>query len=150
MNVAPTLSAPGWSHQAEGTLPVHRTLPEEVPVAVVFNGTTLAVMMATPDDIADFAHGFALSEGVIASPGEVEEFEIVEQPRGIEARFWLRADRAQALADRRRSLAGPVGCGLCALRDAGRSGGAADPPDQTGLKRPVTLNRPPVPTPRCG
>jgi FdhD protein len=115
MAAAPTLSAPGWSHQADSTLPVHRTLPEEVPVAVVFNGTTLAVMMATPADIADFAMGFAISEGVIAGVDEIEEFEIVEQPRGIEARIWLRADRAQALADRRRSLAGPVGCGLCGI-----------------------------------
>ncbi|MCU0905806.1 MAG: formate dehydrogenase accessory sulfurtransferase FdhD, partial [Tabrizicola sp.] len=44
-----------------------RVLPEEVAVALSFNGTTQAVMMATPADLADFAYGFALTEG-IATP----------------------------------------------------------------------------------
>lgn len=110
-----TRSLPGRSFQADGTCSVHRTLPEEVPVAVVFNGSTLAVMMATPDNVADFAYGFAFTEGVIARPDEVESFEVVSHKQGIEARFWLRDDRAEALSDRRRVMAGPVGCGLCGI-----------------------------------
>lgn len=110
-----TRSLPGWSFQADGDRSVHRTLPDEVPVAIVFNGSTLAVMMATPDDLADFAYGFALTEGVIACPDEVESFEIVPHAQGIEARFWLQDDRAEALSDRRRVIAGPVGCGLCGI-----------------------------------
>lgn len=110
-----TRSLPGWSFQVDATCSVRRTLPDEVPVAVVFNGSTLAVMMATPDDIADFAYGFALTEGVITRPDEVESFEVVAQAQGIEARFWLRDDRAEALSDRRRAMAGPVGCGLCGI-----------------------------------
>ncbi|MBV0914005.1 formate dehydrogenase accessory sulfurtransferase FdhD [Anianabacter salinae] len=115
MSAAPTFSAPGWSHRKDGTLAVHRTLLEETPVAIVFNGTAQAVMMATPADIADFAHGFALTEGAITDPAQIEGFEIVTHPQGIEARFWLTEDRADALADRRRSMAGPVGCGLCGI-----------------------------------
>ena len=46
-----------------------RTLPEEVAVALTFNGTTQAVMMATPSDLVDFAYGFAMTEG-IAQPGD--------------------------------------------------------------------------------
>lgn len=115
MRVSATVSAAGWSHQGDGTLPVHRTLPEEVPVAIVFNGSTFAVMMATPADVTDFAYGFALTEGVITTPDQVESFEVVTHPQGIEARFWLPDDTAQALKDRRRSLAGPVGCGLCGI-----------------------------------
>ncbi|WP_261368109.1 formate dehydrogenase accessory sulfurtransferase FdhD [Pseudosulfitobacter koreensis] len=92
-----------------------RDLPQEVPVAVVFDGTTLAVMMATPNDIADFAHGFALSEGAITDLTQIEAFEIATHDQGIEARFWLCEDRAEALAQRRRTLAGPVGCGLCGI-----------------------------------
>ncbi|WP_425072143.1 formate dehydrogenase accessory sulfurtransferase FdhD [Sagittula sp. S175] len=111
----PTTSAPGWSHRAEATYAIHRTLPEEVPVAVVFNGTTQAVMMATPADIADFAWGFALTEGAITDATQVEAFEVVEHAQGIEARFWVSDDRAEALAERRRSMAGPVGCGLCGI-----------------------------------
>ncbi|PYE85103.1 formate dehydrogenase accessory sulfurtransferase FdhD [Pseudoroseicyclus aestuarii] len=92
-----------------------RPLPQEVAVAITCNGTTQAVMMATPQDLADFAHGFALSEGLIRYLGDVEEFELVEHPKGIEARFWLAPAQAKALGARRRIMAGPVGCGLCGI-----------------------------------
>ncbi|MCB1334792.1 MAG: formate dehydrogenase accessory sulfurtransferase FdhD [Roseivivax sp.] len=115
MAFQPSRSVASRAHRAEGTLTVHRALPEEVPVAIVCNGSTLAVMMATPADIADFALGFVLSEGVIASLAEVERFEEVGHEAGIEARLWLREDRAQQLAARRRHMAGPVGCGLCGI-----------------------------------
>ncbi len=92
-----------------------RALPEEVPVAVVIQGTGLAVMMCSPADLEDFAVGFALSEGLIAAPGEIEELEIAEQGPGMEARLWLRGDRAEALEARRRVMAGPVGCGMCGI-----------------------------------
>jgi len=100
-----------------GTLPGRATppLPEEEPVAVVVNGTTLAVMMATPADLEDFALGFALTEGVVGASAEIEELEIVRHPRGTEARLWVTRARAEALAARRRSMAGPVGCGLCGI-----------------------------------
>ena len=108
-------SLPGLSVQSDGQLSVRRNLPEEVPVAVVFDGTTQAVMMASPGDIADFAHGFALSEGFIETLDQVENFEVVEHEAGIEARFWLTGDRAKALETRRRKMMGPVGCGLCGI-----------------------------------
>ncbi len=95
----------------EGT----RAVPEETAIAIVLNGTTQAVMMATPADLEDFAMGFALSEGIVAKAGEIEGMEVVEQPEGIEARLWLAPDRAEAVAARRRMMAGPVGCGLCGI-----------------------------------
>ena len=109
------ISTPGRAHRPGGVTGMHRTLPEETPVAIVFNGTTQAVMMATPEDLADFAHGFAWTEGVIDDLAQVEEFELVSHELGIEARFWLTEDRAEWLAARRRSMAGPVGCGLCGI-----------------------------------
>ena len=108
-------SLSGLSVQGGGGLAVRRNLPEEMPVAVVFDGTTQAVMMASPGDIADFAHGFALSEGFIEGLDQVESFEVVEHEAGIEARFWLTGDRAGALDTRRRRMMGPVGCGLCGI-----------------------------------
>jgi FdhD protein len=111
----PVKSLPGLAVTRDGSRAVTRTLPEEVPVAVSFNATTLAVMMCTPADIDDFAHGFALTEGAIERLDQIESFEVIEHPNGIEARFWLNEDRAGALKDRRRHMTGPVGCGLCGI-----------------------------------
>src|SRR3990172_1356771 len=66
-----------------------RLIPEEVPVALVYDGSTHAVMMASPQDLEDFAVGFSLTEGVIANRSEIRELEFVEHEKGIEARMWL-------------------------------------------------------------
>src|SRR3546814_17498761 len=42
-----------------------------VPVAFACNGEPFAVMMATPEDLEDFAFGFALAAGLVASADEV-------------------------------------------------------------------------------
>ncbi|MBN2759331.1 MAG: formate dehydrogenase accessory sulfurtransferase FdhD [Rhodobacteraceae bacterium] len=105
----------GLSVQSDRAVAVHRTLPEEIAVAMVFDGSSAAVMMATPADLQDFATGFALSEGIATAPDQLDGFELADHPNGLEARFWLREDRAEALAARRRFMAGPVGCGLCGI-----------------------------------
>lgn len=115
MGARPHSSHPGLSVQPDRAVAVHRTLPEEVAVAMVFDGSSAAVMMATPADVQDLAIGFALSEGVVTAPDQLDGFELAEHPNGLEARFWLREDRADALAQRRRFMAGPVGCGLCGI-----------------------------------
>lgn len=92
-----------------------RALPEEVAVAFTYDGTAHAVMMATPDDLRDFAIGFSLTEGIVTNPDEIEALEIVPLPAGIDLRFWLQSGRGEALAARRRRMAGPVGCGMCGL-----------------------------------
>ena len=91
-----------------------RALPEEVAVALSFNGSTQAVMMATPDDLVDFAYGFSLTEG-IAQPGEIEDIAIVEDTHGLDLQIWLVSAAEARLARRRRTMAGPVGCGLCGI-----------------------------------
>ncbi|MEM9122033.1 MAG: formate dehydrogenase accessory sulfurtransferase FdhD, partial [Pseudomonadota bacterium] len=104
----------------------HELVAEE-PVAMVFDGTSVAVMMASPSDIEDFAVGFALTEGFVGGLADIKAFEPVTHPKGIEARIWLREERSDAFAARRRSMAGPVGCGLCGLESldqACRSGPA--------------------------
>lgn len=124
---------PVQSHDAlsvapdDGAQGVTRAVPEEVPVAMVFDGGTQAVMMASPQDLGDFAVGFALSEGVIDRVDQMRGPEIIAHDAGIEARMWLEGDRADALKSRRRAMLGPVGCGLCgidsieqALRDVPR------------------------------
>jgi FdhD protein len=90
------------------------TLPEEVPVAIVVNGGTHAVMMATPRDLEDFAVGFILSEGLAAVEG-ILDVAVSSHAAGMELNVWLADPDVARLRARRRAMAGPVGCGLCGI-----------------------------------
>jgi FdhD protein len=90
-------------------------LPVETPVALVYDGSTHAVMMATPQDLEDFAIGFSLSEGQVESASEIAELDVVEQELGIELRMWMTPGAGQRLVARRRATLGPTGCGLCGV-----------------------------------
>jgi FdhD protein len=96
-------------------MPGERVVPEEIPVAFSYGGTAHAVMMATPEDIEDFAIGFSLTEGIIQDAGQICAIDIVDEPQGIDVQVTLTDDVADALRARRRSMAGPVGCGLCGI-----------------------------------
>jgi FdhD protein len=100
---------------ASGSEDGRRELPEETPIALVHDATTTAVMMATPADLEDFGVGFSLTEGIVAAPDEVTGLEVALADQGIEVRMWLRQPAAATLAERRRTLAGPTGCGLCGI-----------------------------------
>lgn len=86
---------------------------EEAPIAMVYNGVSHVVMMATPKDLEDFALGFSLSEGVIAAPGELLDLDIVSHEQGIEINMTILARQFARLKEQRRNLAGRSGCGLC-------------------------------------
>jgi len=88
-------------------------IAEEVPVAFVFNDAPFAVMMATPGDFEDFARGFSLSEGIVASPADVAVEAVNALVEGWEVRVRIPGARAEALQRRRRSLSGRSGCGIC-------------------------------------
>ncbi|OYR19427.1 formate dehydrogenase family accessory protein FdhD [Brucella thiophenivorans] len=92
-----------------------REVPEEVPVAMSYNGTTHAVMMATPADLQDFAVGFSLTEGIISHISEIEVLNIEVLEKGIDVQMRLVDERSEMLTARRRFMAGPVGCGLCGI-----------------------------------
>jgi len=100
---------------ATGGAPSARALPEETPVALVYDGTTHAVMMATPQDLEDFAYGFSLAEGQVDGPEDIESLDVVEQPNGVELRMWLARGAAHRFATRRRAMLGPTGCGICGV-----------------------------------
>ena len=101
-------------------------LAEEVPVALVFNGITHAVMMASPVDLEDFALGFSFTEGLIENPSQLYGVELVHQHNGIELQLEVAAQTEARLKERRRSMAGRTGCGLC----------GADSLDQVRLSLP--------------
>jgi FdhD protein len=92
-----------------------RILAEEVPVAFSYDGATHAVLMATPDDLDDFALGFSYTERIIMTPAEIAELAVVSVADGIVLRMWLTGARADAFAARRRRFVGPGGCGMCGL-----------------------------------
>lgn len=90
-------------------------LAEEVPVALVYNGISHVVMMATPKDLEAFAIGFSLSEGIISSPAEIYGIDIQPACDGIEVHVELSSRRFMGLKERRRAMAGRTGCGVCGV-----------------------------------
>jgi len=111
----PTRAIASIAWRRQGASDAERIIPEETAVAFTYEGGSYAVMMATPQNLEDFAVGFSLTEGVISSPGDIRQLDVVEQDAGIELRMWLTEPRASALTERRRHLAGPTGCGLCGI-----------------------------------
>jgi FdhD protein len=90
-------------------------VPEEVPVAMVYNGVSHAVMMATPTDIEDFAIGFTLAEGLLADASAIEEVEIIASGRGLMAAISVHPTAIDSIKAPVRSMAGRSGCGLCGV-----------------------------------
>ncbi len=86
---------------------------EEIPVALVYNGVSHAVMLATPADLEDFAVGFSCTEGLVDEPGQIYDIEVQDDAHGIAVHLDIASSCFMRLKERRRTLAGRTGCGLC-------------------------------------
>src|SRR5882724_5837293 len=134
-----SLHRPARRLTAAGAEALDEVVAEEVAVALVYNGVSHAVMMATPCDLEDFARGFSLTERIVEKPSEIYDIEVEEVERsregglggrGFEVRLDIASQRMAVLQTRRRSMSGRTGCGLCgvdsleaALRPVPRSAG---------------------------
>ncbi|HUZ67042.1 MAG TPA: formate dehydrogenase accessory sulfurtransferase FdhD [Beijerinckiaceae bacterium] len=94
-----------------------RDVPVEVPIAIVYNSVPYAVMMAAPADLDDFAYGFSLTEGVIASMGDIRSVEQSAEGEAIRLDIALSGDRFSAHLARKRAMSGRTGCGVCGVTD---------------------------------
>jgi FdhD protein len=95
--------------------PLHQAQLSEAPVAISVNGISQAVMMASPDNLQDFALGFALSEGLIHGTQEVLDVVVQAHENGWQVDLQVLGRTIHQLKKRRRTMAGPSGCGLCGV-----------------------------------
>ena len=85
----------------------------ETPVVLEYNGISHAVMLASPADLEDFALGFSLTEGILHDPSELYECDVIPQEQGMLVQMRIAAERFMQLKDKRRSMTGRTGCGIC-------------------------------------
>ncbi len=102
-------------HRRDETTAAVDHVVEECPVALVFNGISHAVMMATPIDLDDFALGFALSEGIVERASDVFEIDSLLHAESAEVHLRVSQEAFMALKGKRRALAGRSGCGVCGI-----------------------------------
>lgn len=88
---------------------------DETAVALVYNGVSHAVMMASPVQLEAFARGFSLSEGIVSSIQDIYEIQVAHLDEGIEVALTISSECFAKLKTRRRNLTGRTGCGLCGV-----------------------------------
>jgi FdhD protein len=88
---------------------------EEFPVALVFNGTSHAVVMATRLDLEAFAVGFALSEGIVERAADIHDLDVFMHADSAEVQLTIARPAFLQLKGKQRALAGRTGCGVCGV-----------------------------------
>jgi formate dehydrogenase accessory protein FdhD len=107
-------------HQADGEVFWH--VPEEAPVALIYNGLTFAVMLASPESLDDFVTGFSLTEGIVVCAADISRVDIHERRQGIDLHVTIsdKCFERLSLRQERRSMEGRTSCGLCGIDSAER------------------------------
>jgi FdhD protein len=112
-----SVAAKGKLHTPAGAADLVWQVPEEVPVAILFNSISYAVMMATPADLEDFATGFALAEGLVRDPTHIKGVLVLPSREGLAADISIDDKHIVRARMAERSIEGRVGCGLCGIED---------------------------------
>jgi FdhD protein len=116
-----TIERPGFverdiaRHKGDSITSEHDLVAEEIPVALIYNGISHAVMMATPRDLEEFAVGFSLTEGIVGSAREIYDLEALVRDDSAEVQMTIAQPALLKLKERRRALAGRTGCGVCGI-----------------------------------
>jgi FdhD protein len=92
-------------------------LANEVPIALEYNGIAHVTLLATPNDLEDFAYGFSFTEGLIRSATDIYDVEIQQTAHGIIVAVTIANACLNSLKRRRRAMAGRTGCGLCGIEN---------------------------------
>lgn len=95
--------------------PLSREIVSETPVALEFNGMGYAVLMTSPSDLRDLVYGFALSERLIDSAGDILGVDEHPMEAGILVRASLRSHCAGRVFERVRHRVSESSCGLCGI-----------------------------------
>ena len=99
---------------ADGAAPAQWQVAEEVPVGILVNSRSVAVMMATPSDLEELAVGFLLAEGQ-ARPADLRGVLVLPTDGGFCVDVALADGAAESI--RPRMLEGRSGCGLCGMSE---------------------------------
>jgi len=114
---------------------------DEVPVALQYNGISHAVMLASPLDLEDFAFGFSLSEGLVDGPADIHDVALEPAPEGLVLQLEIASRCLARLKERRRTLAGRTGCGLCGSESLQQALPALGAPVRPFRTSPEALSR---------
>ena len=95
----------------------NRAVAVEAPVAIEVDGLGYAVLMATPDDLGDLAHGFVLAERLVDHIDEIVEVDAHATAAGTLLRVTLVPERHGRVADRVRHRVSESSCGLCGIEN---------------------------------
>ena len=112
-----SLPAHGTLYTDDGPQRVVWQVPEEIPLAILLDSQSYAVMMGTPADLEDFAIGFALAEGLVDRARDVEAVLVLPSAQSFTVDLAIAPGKLNAGRLVKRSLEGRVGCGLCGIED---------------------------------
>ena len=98
-----------------GDARIVRSVPVEAPIAIEVGGIGYAVMMGTPADLIDYATGFALSEGLVAEPGDIADIQSHPVEGGFVVRLNLPPEGTRMAMARARTRVTESSCGLCGI-----------------------------------